>query len=90
MITWHTAGAEKTEVVESFPDVEAALAELASSSWEEPTNRWISYLTDERGEAVAVAIFGPARELLVAVSDGRQLAFAMPEFYSKPAGITEE
>lgn len=93
MIYWHTvqAGTGKMEVIEAYPTVEDAIKDMVILAWEEPSRRWTDYRMDEQtGEAVAVAIFGPARELLVAVNDGRQLAFAMPEFYSKPAGITEE
>jgi hypothetical protein len=84
MYVWHVvrAGDGRVGLVESWETLDAVIAEMASSSWEEPDNRWASYVTDDStGEAVAVALFGPELQLLVAVSDGRQLRFPVPERY---------
>jgi hypothetical protein len=49
-----------------------------------------SYVTDDStGEAVAMALFGPGTELLVAVSDGRLLRFPVPERYREFGNETE-
>jgi hypothetical protein len=84
MYHWHVvrAGDGHVELVDGWESLDAVIAEMADSSWEEPDNRWVSYVTDDStGEAVAVALFGPGTELLVAVSDGRQLTFPVPERY---------
>ena len=84
MFVWHAirAGDGRVALVDGWETIEAVIAEMAESSWEEPDNKWVSYVTDDgTGDAVAVAIFGPGAELLVAVSDGRQLRFEMPERY---------
>ena len=88
MYRWHVvrAGYGRVELVEGWETLDAVIAEMALSSWEEPDNRWVSYVTDDgTGEAVAVALFGPGTELLVAVSDGRQLTIPMPEPYREDA-----
>ena len=72
----------RVETVDVWADLEAVVAEMATSSWEEPGNGWASYVTDEAsGDVVAVALFGPGLELLVAVADGRMLRFPVPECY---------
>jgi hypothetical protein len=84
MYVWHVvrAGDGRVEPVDGWETLDAVIAEMAESSWEEPDNRWVSYVTDDStGEAVAVALFGPGTQLLVAVSDGRQLTFPVPERY---------
>ena len=84
MYVWHVvrAGDGRVGLVDGWESLDAVLAEMANSSWEEPDNRWASYVTDDStGEAVAVALFGPGTELLVAVSDGRLLRFPVPESY---------
>jgi hypothetical protein len=84
MFVWHTVrGLDgRIELVDGWESLDALIAEMADSSWEEPGNGWASYVTDDTaGEVVAVAIFGPGLELLVAVSDGRQLRYPVPEFY---------
>ena len=84
MYVWHVvrAGDGHVELVDGWESLDAVIAEMADSSWEEPDNRWVSYVTDDStGEAVAVALFGPGTELLVTVSDGRQLRVEMPERY---------
>jgi hypothetical protein len=88
MYVWHVvrAGDGRVELVDGWDSLDAVIAEMAASSWEEPDNTGASYVTDDStGEAVAVALFGPALELLVAVSDGRLLRFAMPERYREEA-----
>ncbi len=84
MYLWHVvrAGDGRVQLVDGWETLDAVIAEMANSSWEEPDNNWMSYITDDcTGEAVAVALFGPGTELLVAVSDGRQLTFPVPERY---------
>jgi hypothetical protein len=84
MFLWHVvrAGDGRVGLVDGWESLDAVLAEMAESSWEEPDNKWVSYVTDDgTGDAVAVAMFGPGTELLVAVSDGRQLRFPVPEHY---------
>jgi hypothetical protein len=84
MYVWHVARAADGRVVlvDGWDTLDAVIAEMAALSWEEPGNAWASYVTDDiTGDAVAVALFGPGMELLVTVSDGRQLCFPMPEFY---------
>jgi hypothetical protein len=39
---------------------------------------------------VAVAMFGPGTQLLVAVADGRQLTFPVPERYREPGIVNGE
>ena len=88
MYLWHVvrAGDGRVELVDSWETLDAVIAEMAESSWEEPDNKWVSYVTDDgTGEAVAVAMFGPDTELLVAVSDGRQLRFPVTERYREQA-----
>ena len=88
MYTWHVvrAGDGRVELVDSWETLDVVIAEMASSSWEEPDNKWASLVTDEStGDAVAVALFGPGMELLVSVSDGRQLCFPVPERYREEA-----
>lgn len=84
MYAWHVVRAKdgRVELVDGWDSLDAVIAEMAASSWEEPDNTWVSYVTDDTtGDAMAVALFGPGQELLVAVSDGRQLRFEMPERY---------
>ena len=84
MYVWHVVrGAERrVETIDGWPTLEAVLAEMAASSWEEPDQGWASYVTDQAtGDVAAVALFGPGLELLVAVADGRQLRFPVPDFY---------
>jgi hypothetical protein len=84
MFVWHTVrGLDgRVETVDGWEALDALIAEMAVSSWEEPGNGWASYVTDDAtGEVVAVAIFGPGLELLVTVADGRQLRYPVPEFY---------
>ena len=84
MYLWHVvrAGDGRVQLVDGWESLDAVIAEMAISSWEEPDNRWVSYVTDDStGEAVAVALFGPGTELLVADSDGRLLTFPVPERY---------
>ena len=92
MYLWHVvrAGDGRVERVDGWETLDAVIAEMADSSWEEPDNRRVSYVTDDStGEAVAVALFGPGTELLVAVSDGRQLTFPVPERYREHGMGTE-
>jgi hypothetical protein len=86
MYVWHVVRASdgRVQLVDGWETLDGVIAEMANSSWEEPDNRWVSYVTDEStGEAVAVALFGPGTELLVAVSDGSMLRFPVPERYRK-------
>jgi hypothetical protein len=88
MFVWHVvkAGDGRVELVDGWESLDAVIAEMAASSWEEPDNRWVSYVTDDStGDAVAMALFGPGMELLVTVSDGRQLCFPVPECYREGA-----
>jgi hypothetical protein len=84
MYVWHVirVAAGRIELVDGWESLDALIAEMAKSSWEEPSNAWASYVTDDAtGNAVALALFGPGMELLVTVSDGRRLSFPVPEFY---------
>ena len=54
---------------------------MACWSWEEPGNRWLSYVVDAARLVVATAIFGPDDALLVTLTDGRRLCFPVPEGY---------
>jgi hypothetical protein len=88
MYLWHVvrAGDGRVELVDGWESLDAVIAEMALSSWEEPDNRWVSYVTDDSSrEAVAVVIFGPGTEFLVAVSDGRLLRFPVPPRYRDDA-----
>jgi hypothetical protein len=75
VFVWHTVrGLDgRIETVDGWESLDALLAGMATSSWEEPGNGWASYVTDDvTGEVVVVvAIFGPGLELLVTVADGR-------------------
>lgn len=84
MFTWQTLRAKDglIQTVDGWASLEEIIGEMASSSWEEPSNQWLSFVFDETtGHVVATGLFGPEGELLVSVSDGRQLRFPMPEFY---------
>lgn len=88
MFVWHTVRGlnGRVETVDGWESLDALIAEMTSSSWEEPGNAWASYVTDDStGDVVVVALFGPGMELLVAASDGRQLRFPVPEFYREQA-----
>jgi hypothetical protein len=88
MYLWHVvrAGDGRVEQVDGWETLDSVITEMAESSWEEPDNKWVSYVTDDStGEEVAVAIFGPGTELLVTVSDGRQLRFPVPIRYREHA-----
>jgi hypothetical protein len=88
MYVWYVerAGGDRVQQVDGWTTLDGVIAEMATSSWEDPCNAWTSYVTDDStGEAVAVALFGPDLELLVAVSDGRQLRFPMPDRYREHA-----
>ena len=55
MYLWHVvrAGDGRVELVDGWETLDALIAEMADSSWEEPDNRWVSYVTDDStGEAV--------------------------------------
>jgi hypothetical protein len=83
-VTWHTLRVTdgKIEAIECYPTLDDCIRNMALLAWEEPSNAWFDYVTDdESGEAVAVALFGPGLELLVTCADGRQLNFEMPERY---------
>ena len=87
MFTWQTLKASegRIETVEHYPTLQAVIWEMACSSWEEPGNAWLSYVVaDETGHVVATALFGPGLELLLTISDGRQLTLPVPEFYREP------
>ena len=81
--TWQTLRASDglIETVDAWPTLDAVLAEIAASNWEEPSNRWLSFVVDEAGQVVAVALFGPGLELMVIVSDGRCMRHPVPAFY---------
>jgi hypothetical protein len=83
MFTWCALRARdgRIEIVDRWPTLDEVLREMSGSSWEEPGNRWLSYVTDSAGQVVATAIFGPDLQLLVTLADGRQLCFPQPKFY---------
>lgn len=87
MYVWRTVRGRDGRIgmIDGWESLDALLAEMAASSWEDPGNAWASYVTDDAtGEVVAVALFGPGMEVLVAVSDGRQLSLSVPERYRDP------
>lgn len=93
MYVWNTIkGTDgRVEVVDGWESLDALLAEMAASSWEEPGNARASYVTDDAtGDVVIVALFGPERVLLVTVSDGRQLRYPVPEFYRQAGDGDQE
>jgi len=93
MYVWNTVRGKdgRVEIVDGWDSLDALLAEMAASSWEEPSNVWASYVTDDAtGEVVIVALFGPELELLVTVSDGRQLRYPVPEFYRQAGDGDQE
>ena len=82
--TWNTMGVgdHRVKEVDAFPTLEEVLANMATLAWEDSTNHLVDYVTDdERGEVVAVAIFGPEKELIVTISDGRIIRYQMPHKY---------
>jgi hypothetical protein len=84
MATWFTMGIDnhKVQEVDIYPTLEEVLAAMASTAWEDDSNKLVDWITDEE-RVVAVAIFGPGKELLVTCADGRQLRFEMPERYKE-------
>lgn len=77
----------RVETVEGSASLDAVIDNLAATSWEEPSNSWLSYVTDDStGEVVATALFGPGLVLLVTLADGRRLTFEMPESYREDMG----
>jgi hypothetical protein len=86
VIFWNTFDAltGKTEPVEAFHSLEDAIKDMTLLAWDSPTNRWSDVLVDENtGEVVAVAVFGPELELIIACADGRLLRFERPETYKE-------
>jgi hypothetical protein len=84
VFTWQTLRASdgRLETVDRWPSLGAVIWEMACTCWEEPGNRWLSYVVDDAtGEIAATAIFGPGLVLLVTVRDGRRLCFPVPESY---------
>ena len=83
MYTCHTLHSRdrRIETVGGWESLDEVVAAMAATSWEEPSNYWVSYVTDATGEAVALGLFGLGLDLLVVVADGRQLRFPMPERY---------
>lgn len=80
MFTWNTMSTRDRRVqeVDSWPSLDEALASMATKL-EDTSRRLVDWITDEGGEVVAVSIYGPGLELLVACADGRRLEFPMPE-----------
>ena len=84
--TWHTMGVGESRVqdVDTFHTLDEVIQDMALLAWENPTNHLVDWITDdEKGEVVAVAIFGPKHELLITCADGRVLRFEMPEQYKE-------
>ena len=80
--TWRTLSiaSGRIEVVEGYPTLDEAIADMALLAWEEPSNQWLDYVVSEAtGEVAATGMFGPGLELLVMTADGRRLGFEMPE-----------
>ena len=74
------------EIVEGYPTLDDAIADMALLAWEDPGNHWLDYVVSEAtGEVEATGLFGPGLELLVTTADGRRLGFEMPESYREPA-----
>jgi hypothetical protein len=85
-VTWQTlrVATNRIEIIECYPTLDDCIREMALLAWEEPSNAWFDFVTDdESGEVVATGIFGPGLELLVTCADGRKLTFEMPESYSR-------
>jgi hypothetical protein len=80
--TWNTMGMDDQRVqeVEIYGTLEEVLEAMSTTAWEDDSNKLVDWITDEE-KVVAVAIFGPDKELLVTCSDGRRITFEMPERY---------
>lgn len=86
MYAWHVVrGADgRVEAIDAWQSLDAVIAEMVAISWDQPDCDWASYVTDDdTGAVAAVALFGPDRELLISVADGRQLRFPAPDIYRK-------
>ncbi len=84
MFTWYAFLGQngRSELIESHETLDEALADIAKTAWEEPSNTWSNLLVDDSsGDVVATTIFGPQKELLVTLSDGRHLEYPVPRFY---------
>jgi hypothetical protein len=76
----------RVEIVDGWPSLDAVLAEMAASAWEEPSNTWMNFVVnDETGEVVASSLFGPGLDLLITCADGRRLRVEIPAQYSEEA-----
>lgn len=82
--TWNTMALKNPLIqeVDTFPTLGGVLMSMAAIAWERPDNRLVDWITeDRRGEVVAVAIFGPAKELMITCADGMRITIDMPERY---------
>jgi hypothetical protein len=82
--TWNTmaVGETKIQEVDTFPTLGGVLLSMATLAWERPDNKLVDWITeDQRGEVVAIAIFGPAKELMITCADGMRITIDMPERY---------
>jgi hypothetical protein len=77
--TWNVVrGSDgKVEIVEGYASLDEAVAEMANY-WDDTSNAWGNFVTDEAGEVVATAIYA-GEELLVSCADGRRLSFNRPD-----------
>jgi hypothetical protein len=84
MFTWRTmaVGDGKIQEVDTLPTLADVLMTMAKLAWERPDNKLVDWITDDgRGEVVAIAIFGPAGELMITCSNGMKIIIDMPERY---------
>jgi hypothetical protein len=83
MYTWHTMSTrdKRVQEVDSWPSLDEALSAFATQSWEDTSRRLVDYITDEDGQVVAVSIYGPNLELLVACARRRTLTMPVPEYF---------
>jgi hypothetical protein len=72
----------KVQEVEIYASLDEVIEAMGQTAWEDDSNKLVDWVCDEE-KVVAVAIFGPEKELLVTCADGRQLRFEMPERYKE-------
>ncbi len=82
MFTWRvlTVATGRIDDVEAYETLGAAIWDMCNLSWEDPSNASLSFVVCD-GQVVATGLFGPEKELLVVLSDGRRFRFEEPEKY---------